>query len=98
MKIKKITEVEPRRVYAIKTSSNTFIADGLAHHNCMACNMYKKGNYNVYAEKLIKEKGADFISEINKRTKSIEKVDRNWWQEKIDKYKELVESMDNYER
>ena len=44
MKIKKITEVEPRRVYAIKTSSNTFIADGLAHHNCMACNMYKKGN------------------------------------------------------
>lgn len=43
MRIKSIKEVEPRTVYAIKTSSNTFIADGLAHHNCYGCNVMHQG-------------------------------------------------------
>lgn len=38
MKIKHIKEVTPRTVYAIQTSTSTFIADGLAHHNCGYCN------------------------------------------------------------
>jgi len=52
MKVKSIKEVKPRKVYAIKTTSNTFIADGLAHHNCIGCNMYKQGEQYLYAKNL----------------------------------------------
>lgn len=44
MKIKSIKKIKPRKVYAIKTSTETFIADGLAHHNCSYCNVILKGN------------------------------------------------------
>lgn len=37
MKIKKITEIKPEPVYAIETTSGTYIANGLGHHNCRNC-------------------------------------------------------------
>lgn len=43
MRVKSIKLVEPRTVYAIKTSTGTYIADGLAHHNCVGCNIFKSG-------------------------------------------------------
>lgn len=52
MKIKSIRSVKPRKVYAITTSTGTFIADGLAHHNCVGCNMFKQGNQFEYGRAL----------------------------------------------
>jgi hypothetical protein len=43
MKVKSIEEVAPRRVYAVRTSTGTFVADGLAHHNCYGCNVMSQG-------------------------------------------------------
>lgn len=43
MKVKSIEEVTPRRVYAVRTSTGTFVADGLAHHNCYGCNVMSQG-------------------------------------------------------
>ena len=48
MRIKSIKEVEPRTVYAIHTSTNTFISDGLAHHNCYSCNVCNHGEQLEY--------------------------------------------------
>ena len=83
--------------FASRRFMNTRFDEENAKPQCFACNMYKKGNMNVYAEKLIEEHGADFIAEMNRRTVSITKVDRQWWQDKINYYKPLVLAMDNYE-
>lgn len=55
MKIKKIQEVSPEIVYAISTTTGTFIADGLAHHNCVGCNVFQAGNYPIFSHKLDQE-------------------------------------------
>jgi hypothetical protein len=52
MRVKSIKKVEPRIVYAVKTSTGTYIADGLAHHNCTGCNMFKQGEQYLYAKAL----------------------------------------------
>lgn len=48
-KVVSVREVEPRTVYAIETTTGTFISDGLAHHNCQRCNGFLNGNYLMYA-------------------------------------------------
>ena len=50
MKIKSITKVKPRTVYAIETTSGTYIADGLYHHNCKSCNIWGRGRLDLYAK------------------------------------------------
>lgn len=62
MKIKSITKVEPRRVYAVETSTHTFVADGLAHHNCVHCNLYKNGAYIEYSQWFIKTYGEEVFN------------------------------------
>ena len=68
MKIKSIKEVEPRKVYAVTTTSGTYIADGLAHHNCLGCNgnppMGKGGNYVEYFVWMESEWGRIMIDEF----------------------------------
>lgn len=101
MKIKSIREVKPRRVYAIKTSTNTFIADGLAHHNCEKCNRPvsyggKGGNYGVYSVWFMNKYGKDKWEEKVLLSNQESKMGVLEYREKADeyriKYKELLES------
>jgi hypothetical protein len=64
MKIKKITEVTPRTVYAVQTSTGTFIADGLAHHNCYNCNHTLKGNWDRYYDFMLRKYGQETIDDL----------------------------------
>ena len=77
MKIISIKPVTPRTVYAIKTSTSTFIADGLAHHNCDYCNSQGafglKGDYGNYMLYLVKEYGLEHAEELQ-RLKGTTKV------------------------
>lgn len=93
MKIKKIEEIKPRVVYAISTSTKTFIADGLAHHNCVGCNVFKKGNYPVYSDRLIKEKGSRIIGTLNKRGGKTIKVDEKFYEDVIKKYQKKINKL-----
>ena len=90
MKIKSIKKIKPRRVYAVSTSTNTFIADGLAHHNCTKCNLFLSGNLAVYLRKLQQKYGmkkADELLKENKtkrwRVKELEEVIK-YYQDKLD--------------
>ena len=64
MKITKITEVKPETVYAIQTSTETFIADGLAHHNCYHCNVGLKGNFVPYEDFMLEKYGQEEIDRL----------------------------------
>lgn len=90
MKIKSIKLVQPRTVYAIKTSSGTFISDGLAHHNCAPCNLYKRGNPSVYALELTKRYGPHILEELQLLRKENYKINRAEYEELIEKYKNLI--------
>lgn len=77
MKIKSIKKVRPERVYAVKTTTNTFIADGLAHHNCVNCNMYQSGNLSVYAVKLEQKYGYGILQEFEAIRQEEDLIRRN---------------------
>lgn len=97
MKIKNIKEVKPRKVYAIQTSTSTFIADGLAHHNCQRCNNYEGGNHGVYSVWFIKKYGVDRWEEKVRLSKQLA-VDIDWDEKTLEyrqKYQELLDSLDN---
>ena len=64
MKITKITKVAPQLVYAVQTSTETYIADGLAHHNCYNCNVNLKGNTIIYRHKMVEKYGEDETERI----------------------------------
>lgn len=88
MKIKNIKKVNPRTVYAIQTSTGTFIADGLAHHNCAACNVFKHGNYPEYARKLSREYGEKKMEELRKKAMKPKQRTKKDYEDLIEKYKE----------
>jgi len=69
MKIKKITKVKPRTVFAVTTSTGTFIADGLAHHNCYRCNMMLGGNQGEFRDRIRKELGDKKVDALLKAAK-----------------------------
>lgn len=87
MKIKNIRQIRPERVYAIQTSTHTFIADGLAHHNCYHCNINLSGNSDIYSQKITEKYGPDAITEIRKLRKETHKWTKEDYLEKIEYYK-----------
>lgn len=90
MKIKSIKSVNPRTVYAIKTSTNTFIADGLAHHNCVACNVFLRGNYTEFAKFMYDSYSKKFMENLQKKSKSCAKISTIELQEMYEKYKNEI--------
>lgn len=87
MKIHSIKEVKPRRVYAVTTSTGTFIADGLAHHNCYTCNIHRKGASEDYWLFMEKKYGREVIDELIAKKRVI-------MQRKAYEYLELAEEYD----
>lgn len=90
MRITNIRKVKPKTVFAIETSSKTFIADGLAHHNCNSCNTYRGGEKEKYALFLEKEYGMGILQKLNKENKP--KIwNKGELKKIIGKYKKIVD-------
>ena len=89
MKIKNIKLVKPRKVYAVTTSTATFIADGLAHHNCYNCNINLGGNQYAYGVKLGKEK----VDELYTIKNQINKWTEQDYLQRIEHYTRAVDNL-----
>jgi len=60
---------------------------------CMPCNIYKHGNYQVFIPKLIKEIGNEY-ERLEKKSHSVVKLDRKWYEGmKDDLNRELAQLM-----
>lgn len=57
------------------------------HPQCVACNLFKKGNLDVYAIKLIKDYGAGILEELNGIKYQYEKFGTLRYSEIINEYK-----------
>ena len=100
MKIKSIKEVYLRRVYAIQTSTETFISDGLAHHNCYQCNINLSGNWLEYRKNMIETYGLEETERIEqlKWTGNV-KYSVVDYADKIEEYAEKVRKLEeNYKK
>lgn len=71
--------------------SRSFLSLRYDPRNChpqdIACNLFKKGNLDVYAIELIKEYGTGILEELNKEKYIFEKFDRKRYNEIINEYK-----------
>lgn len=93
MKVKKITKVEPRPVYSIATSTKTFIADGLAHHNCYKCNLMMGGNQGEFRDRIRAELGDEKVDQLLKESKKSVKYNATEWLQKQAYYKEKLKRL-----
>lgn len=95
MKIKKIREVKPRTVYAVETSTSTFISNGLAHHNCAGCNIFRHGALDEYAVFMVNKYGNGILDEFQQ----MKHIPKTYFEKDLielaEKYKNLA---DIYER
>lgn len=71
MKVKSIEEVAPRRVYAVRTSTGTFVADGLAHHNCYGCNVMSQGRQYEFGIAIDDLYGAGTAKALHQESKEL---------------------------
>lgn len=65
----------------------TFLLEDNIKVQCVACNLYKSGVLDVYGMRLAKEKGISWLEELTALSHKVEKLSREYYQEKIDTYK-----------
>ncbi len=58
---------------------------------CWGCNGYGKGQPLIFEEKLKAEYGNDFVENMKASRHQMLKLDRNWYNEQILKYKQLLQ-------
>jgi hypothetical protein len=95
MRVKSITSAKPRTVYAVKTSTGTYIADGLAHHNCVGCNMFKQGEQYLYSKALDMKYGNGTAEELMSRRFETHKFTTTELEEIIHDAKEQIKFYEN---
>ena len=75
--------------------SRQFLATRWSMENCRpqcwGCNGYGKGQPLVFEEKLKAEYGNDFVEAMKASRHQIIKLDRQWYQTEIEKYKSMLE-------
>jgi len=72
---------------------NTRYLEDNCRVQCSGCNVFKKGNYTVYAERLIREKGPKEIARLNRlgnKTCQMKVVD---YEKLIKKLKKLINNL-----
>lgn len=62
---------------------------------CVACNIFKKGNYQEYSRRLINEMGCDIIETLTQKSHQTLKLKAVDYQELIDLYTEKLKNVNN---
>jgi len=62
---------------------------------CVVCNVFKHGNYDVYHPKIIMEIGQAAYFTLVERSKQPVKRYREWYETMIEKYRQKIKEMEN---
>jgi len=60
---------------------------------CMRCNVFLKGNYSEYAERLQKKYGMGIINKLNEMKRGLFKANREFYENKIIYYTNLLKNL-----
>lgn len=81
--------------YIPRSHMNTRWDEENCHAQCKGCNVFKKGNMDVYALFMVNKYGDKILIEMNKRKNTIRQWSLNELKQEISKYKEKVNSIMN---
>ena len=95
IKIDRAYYIEPKPVYGLKTSTNTLIADGVYHHNCPSCNVFKHGEQYLYSKALDFKYGDGTAEELMNRRFETHKFTITELEEIIHDAKEQIKFYEN---
>ena len=73
--------------------NSIFFDERIVRPQCKRCNIFLRGNYDVFHAKLIKEYGPDILDEINKLKKIVKKFTQSELKELYEHYKREVEKL-----
>lgn len=62
---------------------------------CVGCNIFKHGNMPSYALALVRKHGAKILEKLEKRSREITKLDKDWYIAKIEYYKKQIKKLEN---
>lgn len=60
---------------------------------CMACNVWRRGHYDVFSRNLVKEMGVDILDELNRLKNETKQMKRNDYNELIENLKEKIKDL-----
>lgn len=72
--------------YISRGNYNTRYDEENCHCQCVACNIFKKGNYPAYSEALMNKYGVEIIGKLNKRAREVKQWTAQELKEMIQKY------------
>lgn len=79
--------------YVSRSYLSTRFDEENCHCQCVACNMFKKGNYVEYALRLTRVYGRGILERLDKKKDKIVKYDIIWYKKMIKKYQSKIDNM-----
>lgn len=77
-------------VYVMETTSGTFIANNMNHHNC---NRVLGGNYERYTRNLIREKGQNEPDRLWEQARENKKLSNVELEEMLNEWKSILKTI-----
>lgn len=75
--------------YISRTYKNTRWLESNCHTQCVGCNVFRKGNMDVYALRLIEKYGAEHLKHLDNLKHAPYTPDRKWLESQISYYQKL---------
>jgi len=79
--------------YISRSYGSTRFDERNVHAQCKSCNVFKGGNMDEYALKLVKQYGPKILKELNKKKWQIKHFEVGELQDLIEKYKEKIKRL-----
>ena len=85
---------EAQAGHAIGGRHNAVLLDvDILRPQCVACNVFKRGNYPIFTTKLIKENGMEWWEQKLEQSSQVVKLTRDDYEEIIGKYKRELDCL-----
>ena len=89
-------KLEAQAGHAIGGRNNAVLFDvDILRPQCVACNVFRRGNYPVFTAKLIRENGLEWFEQKLIASRQAVKISRTDYEEKIGHFKQLLAELDS---
>jgi hypothetical protein len=89
-------KLEAQAGHAIGGRNNAVLLDvEIIRPQCVACNVFRRGNYPIFAAKLIRENGIEWFEKKLAGARGAVKLTRSDYEGKIDYFKRLLAQLEN---
>jgi hypothetical protein len=92
-------KLEAQAGHAIGGRNNAVLLDvEILRPQCVACNVFRRGNYPIFTAKLIREHGLEWFEEKLIAARQAVKVSREDYENVIERFKQKIQELEEKER